>query len=203
MGCGVKFPDQPITLEDSGKKSTKTNRFLKHPLGMNLWKSRMIPFLKEKKTEKAKINTFFSFRGYFQAHPRLPATTFLPNRIPPAAWSWQVAHRRMRCDPVDQWSHVVDNIWRNVSYETCWTPKNWTKCYSYGKTCWAKRQLNSNIWYCLEVSIQKKFRGAVKFKSHFTPSGPQDPWDWYIYLYLVDFFPVKVGKYSIHGSYGA
>ena len=29
-----------------------------------------------------------------------------------------------------------------------------------------------------------------------------DPWDWYMYLHLVDFFMVNVGKDTIHGSHG-
>ena len=33
------------------------------------------------------------------------------------------------------------------------------------------------------------------------PGIPYHPWDWYIYLHLVDFM-VNVGKYTIHGSYG-
>ena len=31
---------------------------------------------------------------------------------------------------------------------------------------------------------------------------PQDPWDWYIYPHLADFFMIHVGRYTIHGSYG-
>ena len=31
---------------------------------------------------------------------------------------------------------------------------------------------------------------------------PQDPWDWYIYPHLADFFMIHVGKYTIHASYG-
>ena len=35
------------------------------------------------------------------------------------------------------------------------------------------------------------------------PWYPEDPWDWYIYLHLVDFFLMgNVGKYTIHGSSG-
>ena len=29
-------------------------------------------------------------------------------------------------------------------------------------------------------------------------SNPKDPWDWYIYLHLVDFYGFHVGKYTIH-----
>ena len=28
-----------------------------------------------------------------------------------------------------------------------------------------------------------------------------DPWEWYIYLRLLDFYGINVGKYIIHGSY--
>ena len=28
------------------------------------------------------------------------------------------------------------------------------------------------------------------------------PWDWYIYLHLVDYYMVNVGNYTIHGCYG-
>ena len=32
---------------------------------------------------------------------------------------------------------------------------------------------------------------------------PEDPWDWYIYLHLVDFYDkFRYYKYTIHGSYG-
>ena len=32
---------------------------------------------------------------------------------------------------------------------------------------------------------------------------PKDPWDWHIYLHLVDFYGFHVGKYyTIHASYG-
>ena len=42
-------------------------------------------------------------------------------------------------------------------------------------------------------------------EKHSSPweSFPRDPWDWYIYLHLADFYGFHVGKiYQSHGSYG-
>ena len=31
---------------------------------------------------------------------------------------------------------------------------------------------------------------------------PYHPWDWWVYLHLVDFYGKSIGKYTIHGCYG-
>ena len=42
----------------------------------------------------------------------------------------------------------------------------------------------------------KNHRGFPRNETHVISEYPQDPWDWYIYLYFVD-----VGKCTIHGAY--
>ena len=48
-----------------------------------------------------------------------------------------------------------------------------------------------------------KFGGVrnVQKKTDFRVRRGADPWDWYIYLHLVDYYMVNVGNYTIHGCY--
>ena len=51
----------------------------------------------------------------------------------------------------------------------------------------------TGIWDSPQENVSKE-RGGFP--------NPYAPWDWYIYLHLVDFYGINVGQYAILGAFG-